>query len=473
MTRTPLAAALAVSLVALTACGGGGGAASGAGPSPAPAAPSGASRGVLAPAAGTVAVNGRTFSTAGATVRMDDAPASASAIAPGMVGTVRFDDRGAATEIEIGDDVRGRVSGRAGDVVLIGEHAVEVDAATELGGAARLDDLSPGDRVRVYGHGRPGGSTRATRIEREAGASEDFEIKGWVSGLVAGPPAAFTLKVTPDASTGYAVTLAPGVALPANVRDGSFVEVRAASAPAAGALVAAAVALEDASLGGDGAEVEVEGLVSSGDATAFVVDGQAVVTDATTRWENGVPSDLAPDVRVEAEGHLASGALRAEKVSFRANVRLQGPIANVDLSDPAHPTFLVLGVTVHADAFTELEPVSGAPMDLATIAGPVEVRGSVRRDGGVSATRVGARGDDRPIVQGPVTASDASAGTLGILGITVRIGAATELPGFTTREAFFAAVVPGATVVKARGADPAAFSAGALAAKEAEIEGSR
>jgi len=481
MTPTRTHVAILAASIALAACGGGSDPNPGPGPGPGPGT-SATARGVITSTAGGVTVNGVRFSTSSAAVTLDDSPASAGDLAPGMVAKVKgsFDDRtGSAVEIEVEDDLRGPVSGRDGDVLRVGGHAVEVDASTEFGGgAAGLDDIGPDDRVRVFGHGRASGATRATRIVREDGPGEDFEIKGFVSDLALGPPVSFTLKVTPDAAAGYAVSLDPSVALPAGVADGSFVEVRSAAPPVAGAFVAVAIELEDASLGEDGTEVEVEGLVTSGDSASFVVDGQAVVTDASTRWENGVPADLLPGVKVEAEGHLEGDVLAADKVSFRANVRLQGAIQGYDATDPAHPIFVVNGLTVHVDAFTELEPDSGDPLDLATLSGPVEVRGYVHRNGtDVVAIRVRKENDDRIILQGQVSSSDPTAGTLAILGITVRIGAGTELRDVTdapmARADFFAAVAAGPTVVKARGADPTALSGGILDAEEAEIEGSR
>jgi len=101
------------------------------------------------------------------------------------------------------------------------------------------------------------------------------------------------------------------------------------------------------------------------------------------------------------------------------------------------------------------------------------------------ATRLQRTNDDRPIIRGLVTAKDAAAGTLTILGKTIATGA-VEAGGFRgnsdvsgvdgpsmTPAAFFAAVTPGQTVVKARGRDPAALADPVLTAKEVELEGDR
>lgn len=483
MTRMhPALAAFAA--LALSACGG-----SSSTANPPPPGATQASKGVIT-AKGSIFVNGVEFDVSSANITIEGVSNRPEAeLKVGMVVKVKgsHDDRtGEAQEVEFEDDLRGKVDDKGSGILSVGGHEVEVDDSTEFeDGVSRLGSVSVGERVRVSGFARPSGAIRATRIEKEAGASEDFEVKGFVSGLAMGPPATFTLKVTPDAATGYAVTLAAGVALPAGVQNGSFVEVRSLTAPVAGAITASAIQLEDARLGEENDEVEVEGMVSSGDSTAFVVDGQAVSTGASTTWENGVPADLVPGVKVEAEGRLdASGTLIAKKVSFRSSIRLQSAVANLSAQDARNGTFQLLGITVHTDGWTEFKEDSGNPVDLTNLGpGPVLVRGVLHRNGvDVLATRVEKTNDSRLILQGTATAKNAAAGTLTVLGITVQIVAsgpdATELgqmdgSPFASADAFFAAVAEGRTVVKARGKDAGALSAGVLTADQVEIEGSR
>ncbi len=109
---------------------------------------------------------------------------------------------------------------------------------------------------------------------------------------------------------------------------------------------------------------------------------------------------------------------------------------------------------------------------------PVQVRGYRARNGtDVIATRVESRSDVRIILQGPVSSKDAAAGTLAILGLTVRSSGGTEFrdatDGALSASAFFDAVTVDGTVVKARGRDATALSGTTLAAEEVEIEGSR
>ena len=446
---------------------------------------SAASRGVVT-AVGTLVVNGISFDASAAQIRIDDNPGRPeSELKVGMVVTVKGskDDAagtGRATEIETHHVLRGKVDDKGGSVLRVGGHEVEVEHGTEFEDrTARLGSVSVGERVRVHGHATATGHFRATRVEKESGSTEDFEVKGFVSDLdrTAGK---FTLKISPDAASSYAVTMAAASTIPDGVVNGSYVEVRASAPPVAGAITATAVQLEDSKLGAAGSEVEVEGIVTSGDSGGFMVEGQAVATSVTTRWENGVPADLAPGVKVEAEGRLdAAGVLQAQKVSFRANVRIQGPVSNVVSTSAREGSFQVNGLTVRTDAWTEWTSSgsgSGGSLDLTTIGtGPVEVRGMLAQSGEIVATRVEATNDDRLHVQGPVTAKDAAATRLTLLGITVQAGAGTEYRDTSdtalSAPAFFDLVVVPRTVVKARSRVP--MSGATFAADSLEIEGSR
>jgi len=478
----PLAAALL-----LAACGGsstapaGGGVGGGGGGG---GALSATSKGVVT-AIGSVTVNGIRFDTSTAQIRIDDNPGRPeSELKVGMVVKVKGskDDvagTGKATEVEAHHVVRGKVDDKGGGVLKVGGHEVEIEHGTEFENhASGMNSISVGERVRVHGHPTATGRFRATRVEKEAGSSEEFEVKGFVSDLaLAG--GTFTLKVSPDAASSYAVTMAAGATIPAGVVSGSSVEVRAASRPVAGALTATAVVLEDGKLGEAQAEVEVEGLVTSGNSTQFVVEGQTAATSGSTRWDNGLPADLATGVKVEAEGKLdTAGILQATKVSFRANVRIQGPVSTVVATSAHEGSFQVLGLTVRTDAWTEWKSSGGGggALDLTTIGtGPVEVRGVPGQAGEIIATRIDATNDNRLVLQGPVSSKDAAAGRLVILGLTAQAGASTEyrdpFDALLSASAFFDQVTLPKTVVKVRSRDP--ISGTTLPAEQMEIEGSR
>lgn len=474
MFRTKIAASylLAGSLL-LAACGGSGSSSS-ASSNPPPVTANKVTRGTItAVGASTITVNSVQLDLSAAKVKVEGVEKSRTELKKGMVVVAKgsFDDKsGEAVEVQFEDAVKGRVEGKgADDLVVAGTH-VSVDDSTEFEHAGRMADVSAGQRLRISGVPDDKGGVRATRVEDDHSAVDDsFEVKGYVSSLGAG---SFSLSLTAGGDPAYQVTFAG--AAPAGLVNGAFVEVHAAAPPAQGsiAVTATLITVEDRSLEQEAAEVEVEGIVSSGTSAAFVVDGESVVTNASTRWEFGLEADFAVGLKVEAEGHSrdSSGALVADKVSFRAVNRLQGAASNVSFSNGVG-TLTVLGFTVTVNTLTDNRFPAVANGDV------VEVRGMPARDGsGLVATRIdqGSGGNaSRIFLTGPVQAVDATAGTLTIMGVTVQTGSASFLDHAEvamTRAAFFAGIEANRTVVKARGRDASALSGGVLQAEEVEIE---
>ncbi len=467
MKRTATMAALAIS-AALTGCGGSRPPGTAGTP---PAAPQVAVGAITARSAGSITVNGRTISTAAAQVTIEKQRRSESELKPGMVVVVRgsFDLRsGEASEVESEHAVEGKVEGKADDRLSVGGQEVKVDDDTRFDDDdARMAGVAVGDLVRVAGVADDRGRIRASRVEHAA-AVHEVELVGFVADLA---PAGFTLRLAPSDAGGYAVTLAAGVSLPAGTANGSRVEVRSDSPISGTSITAISVSLEDARLGEAGAEVEIEGIVTGGDSSLFTVAGQKVQTSAATRWNLGVPVDLVPGVEVEAEGPLdASGTLQAEVVSFRAAFRLRAEVSDLSMSGVMTGTFRLLGIAVSVSDLTDWRLV---PASLAN-GMQVEVRGTPGASG-LAATRLEAAADVRPILQGVAAAAEAGAGTLSVLGLTVQTDGGTEfhlLDGAAaSRDAFFAAIEAGRTVVKARGRDASALSGTTFTAREMEIEG--
>jgi hypothetical protein len=467
---------------ALAACGGS------SSPAPGPGTGNVVLQGTItARTAGQIEVNGVTLSTP-ATVKIEKAERPESELRKGMVVRVKAHTSGhtgEALEVEFEDVAKGKVEAKFdANTLSVGGQTVRVDDSTEFeDNLNRLGSVGVDDRVRVSGVPDDKGGLRASRIDRIGGTSEDFEVKGVVSGLSA---TGFTLKTSIDAGPAdtYTVTLAAGVTIPAGVANGGFVEVRSSRPVQAGQVIeASSISVEDRLPGQAQAEVEVEGIVTSGASGSFVVAGITVTTTDTTRWEGGVAADLIPGVKVEAEGTVqADGSLAAHKVSFRYSSKLQGAAQGLTVAGDGTGTLTVNGITVKVDALTEQrDALSGlAAGEL------VELRGFLGRDGtSLVATRLERRNDDRPIIQGVVTAKDAAADTVTILGKTVWAGL-VETGGFhdldpssgvdgpsISKAAFFAAITVGETVVKGRGRDLASFADPVLTAKEVELEGER
>jgi hypothetical protein len=487
MTRTAASPLLLAALALLSACGGSS--------STATTPPLGGTtpnlflQGPIATrSAGQIEVNGVTITTP-TTVKIEGVEKPESELKQGMVVRVKAHAdatgrHGEGLEIQFEDAVKGRVEAKDATTLSVGGQTVRVDDSTHFeDDVSRLGSVDAGQRVRVSGVPDDRGGLRATRIDKLSGSSDDFELKGIVSGLSA---TGFTLKTSPDAGPAdtYTVNLLGGATLPAGLANGGLVEVRSLKPVQTGQVIeASSIAIEDRLPGVAGGETEVEGIVTSGAAASFMLAGTTVTTSASTSWSGGLPGDLLPGVKVEAEGVLgADGVLAAHKVSFRASSELQGAAASLVVDAAGLGTLSVNGVTVTVDALTEQRDAvaSLAAGDL------IEVRGALGRDGtSLVATRVKRTSDDRPVIRGLVTAKDAGAGTLTILGKTIATGS-VEANGFhghsdvsgmsgssMTAAAFFAAVTPGQTVVTARGKDPAALAGSVLTAKEVELEGDR
>lgn len=467
--KIKLAALALTSLIALTACGGGGGggqAAQGGTPGAA------VSKGVVT-AKGSIFVNGIEYNTAGAAITIDDKPGKENDIKVGMTVKVRgtSDDatkKGTAVKIEARDALEGEIE--------------SVDAAnktiTVMGQTVRIEDnitrlndddtikvfanagLAVGNMVEINGFPDDKGGLRATRVAKKA--TGEFEVKGFVTSLTA---SSFNLALTPGGATFLTVNFSAGL-LPAGLADGMMAEVKSLAKPAAGAITASSIKLEDR-LGEAGEKVEVEGIVSSGTLASFIVNGQIVLTDASTVFEGGLSSDFALGMKLEAEGSLnANGELVATKIHFRSSIKIEADASNVTSTG-----LTVLGKAVAINNFTRIDNNNGPLANGAHL----EVKAMLDRDGNLLATRITVKNaSTKAFLQGPVTLADSLNGTLTILGIVIASDNSTEwrISSTSTEAAvgkaeFFARLNLGATVVKARWDN---FTAITAPIKEAEIE---
>ncbi|HEY6100554.1 MAG TPA: DUF5666 domain-containing protein, partial [Anaeromyxobacter sp.] len=303
----------------------------------------------------------------------------------------------------------------------------------------------------------------------------DFDIQGFVSGYVAGT--SFELRVSPDASQHYAVLVA-GISLPAGFGNGTRVEVHALAPPAAGAppvlgtITASSVELEEKLEAADAqGEMEIEGIVTSGTSSSFVIDGVTVVPDGATRWELGAPADVVLGAKLEADGPVdGAGVLHASKISFRAGARITATVSAYD-----GVSMTLLGVHVQVPSYVRVDPSLALADGL-----KVEVRGTPSAVGnGIVALRIvppsgnASRVFVRAVATGKSNTTP-SAPTFTVLGFGVTTAGATfrGLQGeIITADAFYAAVESGRTVIKARAASAADVSGTAFAADELELEG--
>ena len=268
----------------------------------------------------------------------------------------------------------GAVDVAGSSFTLLGQR-VAVDASTVFDD--RLDGglatLRVGQALEVYAvYDAAGARYRATRVEPSLLAT-GLRLRGPAAQV---DTVAQTLRV---GSTVYSYAGASGI--PANLAAGAFVRLRLALdiLPTPRWVVqsfsTALAALQDA----DG--VKVEGLISAfTSASAFSVGGRPVDASSAT-FPTGT-AGLAAGVRVEVEGLLRAGTLRASKVSIVSDdqvrdrgFEINGAITAVNL---AQATIVLRGVTV-STARSDLRFDNGSAANL-VVGATVEVRGGLAAD---------------------------------------------------------------------------------------------
>lgn len=433
-------AVLAASVILAAGCGGGGGGGTSA-------SASGVTTGTIT-GFGSVIINGVRYRTSGSTdFEIDDNPGGQDDLAVGKQVTIRWtsDDGGRtrdAVRVKYDDTVEGAITAIdpvAGTLVVLGQQ-VQTGPGTSFDDdipGRELAGLAVGQRIEVSGLVDASGVIQATRIERDDD-DDEFEIRGIVTGLDTVAKTFVINGLTIDYS---------GVAPPAGLADGAFVEVEGDDFDAGTVtLVADKVELEDDDRGrggdddddeddDDDGEVKVEGFVTRYvSPTDFDVNGRPVTTTASTRYDDGVAGDLALNVRVEVEGVIdANGVLVAREVDFEDgddDDAGRAEIEDVITAIPAAGTIVAGGVTIRLTSRTRFEDHSDDDDQFLNAAALqvgdyVEVKGRVATGNEVEATRLERDDDeDDASLRGPVTAI--AAPNLSILGVEVVTNGSTD-----------------------------------------------
>lgn len=399
---------------------------------------------------GSVIVNGVTFGTTGATIKLDDNTVTQNDLRVGMVVRVdgSIDNRQAAT-IAVDDAVKGRV-----EQVLDANRLVVMGQTVLIDNQTRVANGTPvvNDYVEVHGLPSADGVVTAGYIERKTTlATPPFVVKGFVKSH---DTAARTFVVGALTVNYSAATVND---MPAGSWTGLLIDAKGsacAAQPVCGTLTASKVEPGGAVVANI-AKAEIEGFVSSVTANGFVIGSQTVVTSSSTLYEGGVAADVVAGVKLEAEGPISNGVLTAVKVSFRDNLRFEADVATVNTSAGTLTLAGLPGITVQANSLTEFKDVAS----LAGLAAPNHVRIKARpgANGSILALELelrSAAGESRVILQGPVGTVTGTT-SLTILGVTVNTATIAEADfrnlsdASIGRAAFFAAATPG-TLVKAR-----------------------
>jgi len=423
-------------LFALASCGGGTGGAGVTG-----------SFGTIT-AFGSVFVNGVEFSTSGATIVLDDNPATESNLRVGMVVTVSGprSGSGSATRIEVDDAVKGFVEAKldANHWTVMGQ-TVLVDDQTRF-----ENNVQPGvgDFAEVHGLVVASGTISGSFIEKKNASFPPFEVKGLVKNH---NDAAKTFDIGALTVNYNSATIRDMPNPAGNAWNGLLVEAKGntcATTPVCGTLTANKVEPNGPQMQ-DADEFEIEGFVTKiNSPTDFVVGNQRVVTTASTLFEGGVAGDIAIGVKLEVEGVLAGGVLTASKVEFRDSIKIE---ADIDTVGASSLTLRGLpGITVTVNSLTQFEgSVSG--LNNLVAGDHVRIRGRASGSNTVIATEVEKRSPDARVeLQGPIQSITGASPNqiVTILGVAVNTtGVVFE---DVNRVTFFAQAMVG-TLVKARG----------------------
>ena len=433
--------AASAALVALTGCNSGGGS-SLAGIGGTGKVASGTITGF-----GSIFVNGVEYNLDSATIEVDESPALENQLRLGMVVTVNgtvSDSTGTASSVVYDSELEGPVAALTtsadgtskrfvalGVIIVVDATGTVFDDSTP---GFSFDTLAEGDVVEVSGFFDANGILRASYLDKTGilvPGSTEVQLKGTASNAGAGAGlndsfsiGTITVNVQPTAD----LSGVPG----GLVTDGMFVEVKGIWV-SGNAINASRIELEDSSLGDDGDDVSLEGLVSrfSGDLSAFLVNGQPV--DASTASFEPASLQLANDLKVEVEGTINSnGVLVADSVEARSgDIEVQAvvtskAVTNTSLNEGSVTLLLVNNsqpLTVQTNSRTQFEDKTGTldTLRLSDIGTGdyLEISGFLDGGGAVVASEVrreDASGEE-VILQGPVS-SWTTDNSVTILGVT-------------------------------------------------------
>ncbi|OGP20892.1 MAG: hypothetical protein A2Z26_02505 [Deltaproteobacteria bacterium RBG_16_66_15] len=444
---------------------------------------------------GSVIVNGIAYDDAGIdnTNFLDDHGRTKADLAAGMMvkvtaaGVNDLQGIGTATKIEVQRHVDGPLDNNGVDLAtgtfrVMGQ-AVLADTTTVFDNVADLvavDNLAgSGNRPELEVHG----------IADNAGTIHATFVHLWDNNIVAGRAVQVKGTVENDNAVGKTFTLGTSrvsyatiVPAPAGLDNGVFVEVKGTFQAADNTIAATSVTVGDPASGqsaGDLVKSEgyVKRIIAAGAQFELIgADGLQRInwSGGTTAFKDGTAADLLAGARVVVEGKRnLDKTVAAKEISFRkpSNIRMDTTVT-VPASPPA--SLRLFGKTVFVNSLTQFRDSAGTTplrtFGLANIATDNTLRVSAFLDNSTGAMRIVAsrieRIDplaiDRKILQGIVELKLGGA-NVRILGITVQTfpgsteflnADGTPFPGATENERqanFFAAVVEGRTVVRARG----------------------
>jgi hypothetical protein len=294
-----------------------------------------------------------------------------------------------ASRIRFDSELRGPVASVdvAGNAFSLLGQRVTVDSTTVFAEApGALVSMAPGALVEVFAVFDPAAARYRAKRVAMAAAGATAQLRGPVAQL---DVATQTLRLgSGSGSATYSYAGATGV--PATLAVGQFVRLRVATSVLPSGrwqVLSFGTALQPL-VDADGASLK--GLITAfTSATSFSVNGRPV--DATNASFPDGRAGLALGVRVETEGSLRNGTLRATKVSIESDAQesehdfeLHGAVESVNA---AAKTFGLRGQTV-STARSDLRYENGNATNL-VVGRRVEVKGRLSSDGlRIEATKI-------------------------------------------------------------------------------------
>ncbi len=274
---------------------------------------------------GSIIVNGIRFDVDDATFSKDDVDSEQSDFQIGEYIVIKgsIDEtglNGIATEVIFKDLLEGQVTNVSFDGVsieVLGQ-TVTTDESTVFHGFTALTDLVEGSLVEVSGIKDADGLIIATSIELEEDSFVNGESENEIKGIISDVNAALMTFQIGNLIIDYSTAELDDFDNDLPI-DGQYVEVKSDQAISENTLVAVKVELEEDEISSDtDSEMDIEGLVTRYvSATDFDVNGIAVTTNDSTKFEHGLVTELALNVLIEVEGKFNdSGILVAEEVEF-------------------------------------------------------------------------------------------------------------------------------------------------------------
>jgi len=381
---------------------------------------------------GSIFVNNREITIAGAVITVDGQPSSQADLAIGQVVSVRgaFDTElpiGVADEVIFEGNVEGPISSidyDAGELVVLGQsvHADFETVVALLSGSNDFDDLQVNDVVEISGF-LTADSTRLASLIQQKPAGGEHEVTGTVSDLAVDSFSIHSLRVN---TVGVTPVGFPG----GSISDGDVVEVKGSAFNAQGEFQASQVEFKPPLVRANGEFGDFEGLITDFEnAASFIIDDVPVATDGMTVFVGGGPANLTGNTSIEVTGTFDNdGTLVADRVLIHGTrIRIHGAV-----DAAAANSVTVLGVTASIDAATNLSDESSAKMKPLV---PTDIHAGdyleIRsfRDPSVITPFLAERvkrtdGDNDVRVQGFVTSVAST--TLDVLGVSVHVNSHTD-----------------------------------------------